>query len=742
MVRRPLCLVCLLLMAAMYLAECLGFPLISGNPLPQSVQKFILQHPKAVICGEVQRCQDTEFSQSVYLKQVFLLSSEETAGVSSEKIPIENVRVFLKKSGEIPSGALLLVSGKLEPVKEPRNPGEFDSRQYYACQHIYYFLKDGVLLKKSANYSVYRTAVSHIRERICRNLKNAAGEDAPVLEAMVLGEKTDLDDRLKMKYQLAGIIHILAISGLHISLLGMGLFSLLKKAGLGNYAAGMLALIVMLQYGVLTGASVSAMRAVCMFLLSVFAKILGRIYDLLTALSVSAMMILLDSPAYLYSSSFLLSFGAVLGIGAAAPCLCEALHVKNKLLKSLLSSAAVQLTTLPVLLWCYGEVSVLGVFLNLAVLPTVSIVLASGVACGLLGFFQIGLAGAAAIPGRAVLGFYEFLCSLAGRIPFCTWVGGAPRLWQIACYYGVLVMVLLSGKWISEKTKNRKTAGICCAALITAGILFLGHRPEQGLRITCLDVGQGDGCVLETPEGQHILIDCGSSSQSGVGQYQLLPYLKNQGISYLDAILVSHTDKDHISGIQELLEFMRDHLTVIRAGKLILPGWEEEPEAYQELKELAVQAGVETVAGNAGDVLQAGSVELVILAPERGTLGTDVNEDGLVAEIRCGEFLGVFTGDIGEETERKLLEKLHDVDFLKTAHHGSRYSTSEAFLQRTMPEIAVISCSSTNTYGHPSPETIERLEKAGCRIEYTMKSGAVSIMIQKGQMRLQRFVAS
>ena len=150
-----------------------------------------------------------------------------------------------------------------------------------------------------------------------------------------------------MRYQMAGMIHILAISGLHISILGMGLFSLLKKIGLGNGTAGLLSLMVMLQYGIFTGGSVSSMRAVCMFVLSVGAKILGRTYDILTALAVSAILLLLDSPAYLYSSSFLLSFGAVVGVAFVSPCIIKIMDIRGKAGKALAGSVAVQLSTLP-----------------------------------------------------------------------------------------------------------------------------------------------------------------------------------------------------------------------------------------------------------------------------------------------------------------------------------------------------------------------------------------------------------
>lgn len=877
--RRPMCLVCVLLMAAMCLIDWLGVPLIRGNPVPASVQEWIADHPETVVCGEAVRCADTEFSLSIYLEDASLViypseqeqseqnlskqeqseqnlseqksskqeqseqnpskqksskqeqseqnlskqksSKQEQSGQNlskqnqTETIPIQNIRVFLKEKETVPAGTFLVLSGKLERVAAPRNPGEFDSRQYYACQHIYYFLKDAVIEKKSTGYSRYKQFLADVRERFMEILEAASGKDAPVFEAMVLGEKSNLEEETKLRYQMAGIIHVLAISGLHISLLGTGLFELLKRAGLGIQLSGILALAVMLQYGMMTGTSVSTMRAVCMFLISVTAKLLGRIYDSMTALAVSEILLLLESPAYLYSSSFLLSFGAVLGIGTAGPMLCKVFRVNRKRTEGFVFSLAIQLTTLPVVLMNYGEVPILGIFLNLIVLPTVGAVLICGICGGILGLGSIAAARLAMLPGRGLLMLYEKLCGLAGRAPFCTWVAGAPSQWQAIGYYLVTGGALLlayqmaereaegEGKecWIdrilssakkkgkSRKTKsqnrksqdresqnrksqdrksrnresrNRKSlkrknqkrkrrispfaegkgaACICCLGIFL-GIGILGFRHPKGLTITCLDVGQGDGIVLETPDGHHFLVDGGSSNKSGVGQYQILPYLKNQGISYLDAILVSHTDTDHISGIQELLGYMSRHLTTIRAGRLILPNWKEHSEAYQKLESLAGEAGVPVGTISDGDSIRAGDTVLHFIAPQKGASGKDVNEDGMVLEVTYGNFRGLFTGDIGEETEKKLISqgRLTEMDFLKVGHHGSRYSSSSLFLQKIRPEVSVISCSATNTYGHPSPETIERLEEAGSEIYYTMKNGAITVQTNGMTIYVRKYV--
>ncbi|MGN8886409.1 DNA internalization-related competence protein ComEC/Rec2 [Blautia sp. HCP28S3_G10] len=733
MKRRPVCLVCLILLLCMYILDLAGIPLVSGNPLPEKTREWIAEHPEAVICGEVQRCQETENSFSVYLSQVLLTSG-------SEHIPIKNIKVFLKKQEKLLAGMTVQISGKLEETEPPGNPGEFDSRQFYACQKIYYLMKNGIVRKKSREYSAYRQALQDFKEKICSILQTAAPEDAGVFEAMLIGEKKELDQDLKLRYQMAGMIHILAISGLHISMLGLGLFQMLKLAGGGNILAGMISLTVMLQYGMLTGGGASAMRAVGMFLVATGAKILGRSYDLLTALALSAILLILDSPAYLYSSSFLLSFGAVVGLGVTAPVLSTFFASERKLINALLASFAVQITTLPLVLTIYGEVSVAGLLLNLIVLPTVSIVLLSGLGCCAVGFFHMAAASAAAIPGHILLVLYEKTCRFVGKIPLCTWISGAPKLWQSVLYY-ILLVGILGIMWCGKKQKPvlRKCITGAGAMFGICGILVLGYHPQKNLSVTCLDIGQGDGIVLKLPGGGCYLMDCGSTSKKKTAQYQLLPYLKNQGISSLDGILISHTDADHISGVEELLEMLEKNLSTVKVRNLFLPEWKTRNDAWKKLQRIAEKNGIRVWKVSAGKYIKSNKSELRFLAPEKGASGEDVNEEGAVMEIRYGEFKGLLTGDIGEKTEKKLLPVLEDMDFLKVGHHGSRYSTCREFLEKIKPEVAFISCSQTNTYGHPSQETIERLEEAGAKVEYTMKSGALTVYTDGKKMWTEHY---
>ena len=716
--RRPVCILCLVLMVLLCVADWMGIPLIRGNPLPDDLIEHLEKEAEVSAVGEVERCADTEFSQSVYLKRVYVI-------YKSKKVSIGNLRVFLKNRQKLPAGSLILVRGILEEVKAPCNPGEFDSRQYYACRHIYYFMKKASVEKKSKGFSRPGQFLLDMREKFGKIFDKAAGESAPVFRAIVLGDKGELAPETKMRYQMAGIIHILAISGLHISVLGVGLYELLMRTGLGIRLAGMVSLTVMLGYGIMTGGGVSTMRAVIMFLVSVGAKLLGRIYDMQTALSLAAVLILLDAPAYLLDGGFWLSFGAVTGVGIIAPEFCGICKVKGRLGKMFVSSLAVQVTTLPVMLWFYGEISIAGVFLNLLVLPTVGIVLGSGAAAALAGLGGNAAAMLCILPGRGLLWVYEGLCELAEKIPFCTWVGGKPEIWQMGVYYAMLAIAVFVWKY-----RNLAGAAVVLTLLCTVVIRW---RPEADFRITCLDIGQGDAIVVETPSGQNFLIDGGSSNKKEICRYQILPYLKNRGVSYIEAVFISHTDNDHINGIQEFLDYQAAGVSSVKIGSLVLPKWRNPPDAWKKLAESARRAGVKVLTAKSGDVFYGKNVELRVLAPGEEARGENVNEEGMVLEMVYGSFKGIFTGDIGIETEEKLLEEkvLEDVSYLKVGHHGSGYSTGEVFLQTILPEFAVISVSETNTYGHPSGETMQRLQKAGAKVYCTKDRGAVTAEVSR-----------
>ena len=679
----------------------------------------------------------------------------------------------------IPLGAWVLVSGEFMAFSEPSNPGEFDAFSYYRSLSVGGQLKKAVLLGRNSDRWTIREAMYRLRLRLHGRLYTVFPErEASVMAALLLGEKTDTDKELKNLYKRCGILHILSISSLHITIIGMSLYRTLRRTGLPVAPCAVAGAVLLLLYGFLTGFSVSACRAIGMYLIRMLGEICGRTYDMLTAVGILAAAMVLYRPFYLENTGFLLSFSAVLGIGALYPAMAgKRSPVRpryygeprlrlwlRKTLRALrmnaLSSLAATLATLPVQLWFFYEAPVLAVVINLLVLPFMKPMLIAGLFSLIPGF------GTAGILDRGILWWYETLCGLFDGLPFGSWNPGRPQPWQMLIYYMALGGIVLLGRRRkrSEGKSNegksgggrgsggkvsgrirRVRVGAWQAILTVAAVAIFFIHPAGRNQIIFLDVGQGDCCLIRTETGHNYLFDCGSSSRRKVGEYVLLPTLKYYGITTLDGVFVSHPDVDHMNGIQELLELAEEnHLTI---GSLVLPAVEQSARQgrFGELL-MAVDdrgGGQKTtqtkrvVWVSAGDAWESGSVRFLCLHPEResGTMNENAYSECFYVDF--GDFTLLLTGDVEGSGEEALLSELQrrgigQLDLLKTAHHGSRNSTTEEFLQQLHPGTAIISCGSNNRYGHPHAELLNRLESAGVQWICTKDYGAVIVETDKG----------
>ena len=740
-IKRPLCLLCLIFMVVIWVMQISGLPDSRQPREKEIVSSYLQEHSQVVrIYGQIYK---RSFDKSAYhLKNSYLQ-------VQSQVISLKNVKVYMKEEAHFPIGCGVVLTGKLQEIPKAGNPGQFDSVLYYETQNISYRMVNASgTIKEMPRWS-YRETLAKVRDLLFASLETAGQTYAPIYEAMLLGDKSNLEAEVKDRYQMAGMLHMLAISGMHLSLLGMGCFSILQRMGASIPLGGSISVCLLFSYGILTGESAATMRALCMFVVVMGAKITGRTYDLLSAMSLSAVFLLINSPSYLFYSGFLLSFGCICGVGIVLPCLEQIFSLKKQnpkhkkwsvaLVNALAGSFAIQMATLPITLYFFYEIPVYGILLNLIALPALSVVLVCAVMGSLAGLFAPGFAAFVLLPGNIILQVYDWLGLLAQRLPMTTWVAGQPQKWQVAVYYVLTGAALWYGNTFIKKREKKGRLRVLLL-IIWVGCIGLFAMPcTKGLCVTCLDVGQGDCAVVVTKQQTCHLIDGGSSNVSEVGRYRILPYLKSQGISTVDYAWVSHTDSDHISGILEILQLQAEHRSSVRIQNLMLPDWAYYPENYEELQKAAQKADVKVHTMGKGDSLREGEVTWSVLQPDTGQ-GEDVNEDSQVLLLEAGTFQALFTGDIGTKAEERMAEMLKDIDFLKVAHHGSRYSTGEAFLRKTKPEIAVISCSSTNRYGHPSSETIERLEQEDCRIWYTMKSGAVTVRVKDTKLQVEPFL--
>ncbi len=708
-------------------------------------------------------------SDEYYLRTVSIISS---AVDPQQTIPCkDNMICEIDCDTQIPLGSVVLITGVFRPFLSATNPGEFDAKAYYRTLGIGGRIKNAALLVQGEDFWPLREALYRLKNLMKQRFERALPQgDGAILCALLLGDKKELDPELKELYRQNGILHILSISSLHITILGMSLYRLLRRLRLPVTLAAVCGGVLMISYGFLTGFGVSACRAIAMYLIRMLGEVLGRTYDMLTALGVAGAVLVCTNPYYLRHSGFLLSFSSVIGVGALCPAIFDRKGraaerrtgklltrlggVKRGIGKSAAASLSVTLATLPIQLRCYYEVPVYAVFLNLLVIPFVKPLMLAGMAVALLPDF---FPAAKAVEG--ILGWYKFLCGLFGKLPFHTWNPGCPKLWQVIVYYGISGLIILLAQRLKQPGKDlsakaAKSAGKVkesgpVAAALTAAVCLLGFRPRAENRVVFLDVGQGDCILVQTASDENYLFDCGSSSRSAIGQYVLLPYLKYNGIGRLDAVFVSHPDEDHVNGILELLEMGESSNVEVR--QLVLPDLSEEKKGEQ-LGEIlnAVHAAGEGAPEIryicAGDVWESASARFSCLHPQENCGWTDANT---YSECFLVEFFWegsdsngartaalLLTGDVEGQGEERLISELKTrgisgVDVLKVAHHGSVGTTSESLLEQITPHVAVISCGRNNRYGHPHPELLDRLQRAECRILQTKEAGAVTIKFQE-----------
>lgn len=676
----------------------------------------------------------------IYLKKTILIRSG-----STKNYPIRNIKCTGKeeKINSLREGMHVRLEGMLVLPELPRNPGQFNRRIYESGKKIDFYLENPTVLEVKEQRSGVREVVEIWKtEMMNRCEKIYQDEEAGILEAMLFGEKSELSGDIKELYQAAGISHVLVISGLHISLLALAVAGILRRLGFPMPVWVILSVGVLAGYGILIGQPTTAVRALLMFFVLQGARLLGRSYDLLSALAFAGILMLLDNPDLILDGGCRLSFCAVIGVGwyvSEKNKIFRSIGEKEKrknrgkggkgssvgaILENIRAGWYLWLFTLPVMLDTFYQVSVVGLLWNLVAIPLLPVIIASGGLGVVLAGWNIFLGSLAGSPAYGMLQLYQEIGNISEKLPVGMWTPGQPSKPVIAGYYLVIFLLVLVEKQLIKREKRWKIfpgMELCSMLLL---LLLMAHPWQQREKITFLDVGQGDASLLQNG-GQTLLLDGGSTSQKNVGTYVILPYIKQQGISCLEAVVLTHTDQDHINGVTEVLdEGKKGWLTV---KNLMYPYWMEGTEQGKQLKKLAEEAGASCRKIRAGDRLTIGKAEAVVLYPKEQEKIAEPNAGSLVLFWKWEGVRAMFTGDLPEEKERELLQNLPACEILQVGHHGSATSTCREFLEQVQPSLAVISCAMKNRYGHPSPDTVDRLKKTGCEIRYTMKSGAITI---------------
>lgn len=637
----------------------------------------------------------------------------------SQKIVNTHLKFQFFSQENIQVHSQVKVLGKLALFAMPKNPGEWNQNYYFKGKNIYYqLLKPQMMVLEvgqASNLDKIRTWISNQADTYL-----PARERALFL-SLIAGDRSGLDQAWMDRFRKLGVSHILAVSGLHVGLLVLFLSFSLKAMSVPNEVQYLLILGMLVFYLVFTGSQASTWRAVLMFVILESAYFFGRAKDEKRAYWITLAICLGINPFSIYDLGFVLSFSTVAGLLYLYPLLFDQ---KPKWLKMVGVTICVQITLLPIFSIYFHRFSVLAVVANLWVVPALSGFLA-------LSSLALGLSVISPTVAQVVVGFGYYLVQSANllvdilaQIPWSDLPIRAMTWGEIALFYLILLGGIISGK-------KRYLWG-----LLFSLVIFLPYSFHP--RLTMLDVGQAESMVIEY-KNHSIVVDTGLAKNRST-----LAYLAYRGRDKIDMVLLSHLDNDHAGGLKYILKNYQVGGIGISANYKNLNysqakyrGLSSTWKKYQDLLALADLYQVPIFYWQAGDKISIDDLDFEFLYPQAEDMPYKANDFSFVAQVKYGETEVLLTGDISYEVERILLRRnlVGDIEALKVAHHGSKYSTIPQFLEILQPELAIISCGRYNKYGHPSPEVLDRLRAGATVTRITAWDGPIFLeFLKKGEI--------
>ncbi|MCP6680976.1 DNA internalization-related competence protein ComEC/Rec2 [Bacillus nakamurai] len=639
-----------------------------------------------------------------------------------------------RKMVQLEPGMSCTFTGALEEPKHATVPGGFNYKEHLYRQHIHWLFSVSSI-QHCAKSEKTAFKLLQIRKHFISVIRRHVPESsAGIAEALTVGERFSVEDDVLSAYQKLGIVHLMAISGMHVGLIAAGLFYVLIRMGITREKAGILLLLFLPVYTVLTGAAPSVLRASLMLGFYVAGNLFKRRIHSSAAISLSYLLLLLFNPYLLWEIGFQLSFAV-----SAALILSSSIlqNVREKKLAQLaMASFVAELSSLPFLLYYFQQISLVSFPMNMIMVPFYTLFV---IPFSFIGFVVLLVSRPA---GEFVFCWFDLVMKWAHKL--ITSAASIESFTIVVAKPGMLSLILLAISIFSifaavEKhgvLRLRKSALFFCAVFVYIAIRpYLSPEGEADM----LDIGQGDSLFMSAPHRRGaVMIDTGgilSYSDEpwkekrhpySIGEKVLIPFLNGKGVKKLDALILTHADQDHIGEAGILI---KKH----RVKRLIVPeGFVKEPKDNNILQ-MAKEENISITEAKRGDTVTAGDLRFEVLSPE-GPDARSKNDSSLVLWTVLGGVSWLLTGDLEMDGEQEVLDAFPKLkaDILKAGHHGSKSSTGEAFLKQLEPKTALISAGKHNRYHHPNQEVLDRLKAYSVNVLRTDVSGTIQYRFKSG----------
>lgn len=728
--KRPICYIALLFIFLIILFYYLKIPMGDYEKVWKSLKKE--NNYEGIIVNEKG---ENEYSYEYIVK------------LQSKNKKLNNKRFILKtkkKGKKLSFGDKIKFTGEYVKPTGRRNYHGFDYSLYLKTQKLYgTFEGSSYIVLSTSCCSYVEKIVNNFKEKTKKALRDNLDEDlAELCIGILIGDRNNLDEKIEEDFKKSNLTHMLAVSGSHFVYIIICIKYLEKVIKWRNFNK-VLTIIIIVLFMNLTGNTASVVRSGIMAIMLIVAKFFHRKSDVWTNMAISAVLALVYNPYTLFDIGFELSYGGVIGIVVFYDKVKDTLgkiiikmHKESKMLQYILEGTSVtisaNLVIIPIMIYNFNTISFSFIVSNLLAGGLLGIIV-------ILGFLLVFLS---LMLGQTLSIFFYILnfllkaltkiAEVCSKLPFSYIYVPTPKILGIFIFYSYLFFIINRDRL---RVRIFNTLKVRIAILILIIIFNLGYpilsSKRIGLEINFIDVGQGD-CTLIRANGKSILVDAGGSKDEksfDVGKNTVFPYLLDRGIVSLDYVIVSHFDSDHCQGFNFILKNMKVKTAIIcNIG--------QESEEYNHFVRLAKENKTKIRYVQKGSIIKLGKNKIIeILYPDKNEKINDnaKNNNAIVFKLTWNKFSMLFTGDIEEKAERKILEMYKNKeeklksDILKVAHHGSKSSTMQEFLDEVKPSIALIGVGENNNFGHPNDMVLNRLEQSGCKTYRTDMLGEITI---------------